>query len=312
MAVIAGRSSARPIVGLALGAGGLAGAAHLGVLAVFEEAGVPVDMVAGTSAGAIVGALYASGWRAADLSDLAARLRPADVYDSNLRPLPLLRMALAALLHRLRLPADWLGEPPLGLVPGRKLLKKLEEWTGGRTVDALAKPFVAVAAVLETGERVLFGPARLEAAAPRLGDPAIVAVGPTAAFAARASSAIPVVFEPVSWGGRTLVDGGLVDDAPTDALRALGADVVIAVPLGLGSAPAPPPRDIIDAGSRALDALIASAWREDVRHHGADLVIQPAVPSVPLGDFASIPAAIAAGKAAASAALPAVRELLAG
>lgn len=302
----------RRTVGLALGAGGLAGAAHVGVLSVLEEAGIPVDAVAGTSAGAIVGALFAAGWSAAEISDLARSLRPSDVYDSNLRPWPLLRTALAEVLRRLHLPAEWLGPVPRGLIPGRKLLAKLESWTGGRTIDGLPKPFVAVAAALETGDRVLFGPTALARQASRLADPAVVAPGATCAFAARASSAIPVVFEPVDWGGRTLVDGGLVDDAPTDALRALGAEVVVAVALGLRHRPAPRPRGIVDTGARALDALVASAWREDVRHHGADLVIEPRVPSLPLSDFASIPDAIEAGALAAREVLPALGELVFG
>lgn len=297
-------------MGIALGAGGMRGVAHIGVLSVLQEAGIPIHLVAGSSIGSIVGGLFASGWKPSDLRDLALKLHPRDVYDSNLRPWPLAKMAAKVILDRLHVSTRWLGAAPMGIVPGRKLLAKLQSWTSNRPVDGLDPAFAAAATVLETGERLLFGPRALHAVADRLEHPARIASEAPLALAARASSAIPGVFEPVAWNGWTLADGGLVDDVPVDVVRALGADVVIAVPLGLAGTGSAVVDDVVEAVDQSIAIMVTSLTREAALHHRADILIEPAVPGVALNNFDTVRGTLAAGEAAARAKLPEIEELL--
>ncbi|MBE3590036.1 MAG: patatin-like phospholipase family protein [Firmicutes bacterium] len=302
------RTGSRPRIGLALGAGGLRGLAHIGVIGVLEEAGIHADVVAGTSAGAIVGALYACGWSAAAMRRLAKQLRPRDIFDSNLRPLPLLKMAAKAGLDALHLPSGCL-RAPMGVVPGRRLLRQLTRWTEGRQVGDTARPYIAVATVVETGERAVFAPPELTDDAAATGMPSVACRGASVALAARASSAIPGVFEPVPWQGRTLVDGGLVDNVPGDLLKAMGMDLVIGVALGLRGNEPERVDNVVEVVDQAVAIMINAMSRRDAVR-GADVVVAPAVPGLSLTRFDAVQATIAAGEAAAREALPAIRAAL--
>lgn len=302
------RMTTRPRIGLALGAGGLRGVAHVGVLSVLEEAGIRADVVAGTSAGAIVGALYASGWSPSAMRRVLEQLRPKDVFDSNLRPVPLLKMALKAGLDALKLPSDCL-RAPMGVVPGQRLLRQLERWTEGRRLGETARPYIAVATVVETGERAIFGPPELPDAAAQAGMPTVLFRDGSVALAARASSSIPGVFEPVRWEGRTLVDGGLVDNVPGDILKAMGVELVIGVALGLrGNEPARVD-NVVEIVDQSVAIMINAMSRRDAVR-GADVVIAPAVPGLSLTRFDTVRATIAAGEAAAREALPSILAAL--
>lgn len=165
----------RPKVGLVLGGGGAKGAAEVGVLKVIEEVGVPIDYIAGTSIGAILGGLYSTGYRAAQL-------------DSLFRA---------------------------GLWKTDNVLKMLDRLTGtGEWVDfdELPIPFRCVAADFDTQEEVVLRNGNL-------------------AWALRASMAIPGAYKPVLIDGKTLVDGGMLNNLPVDVVKAMGADIVIAVDL---------------------------------------------------------------------------------
>ncbi|MEM9294027.1 MAG: patatin-like phospholipase family protein [Acidobacteriota bacterium] len=211
----------RPKIGLALAGGGAKGCAHIGVIQALEELGVPIDYVAGTSMGAVVGGLYAAGYSADTLEELVSSIdwstvmrdRPQRVNlsfrrkeDSRQYPFDLeLGLREGRLL--------W----PRGLSNGQNLFLLLRNYTlPVRHVDDFAHlpiPFRAIAADVQTGERVPIASGDL-------------------AYAIRASMAIPGYFTPVELDGRTLVDGGVVDNLPIDEVRAMGADIVIAVNLG--------------------------------------------------------------------------------
>ena len=165
----------RPKVGLVLGGGGAKGAAEVGVLKVIEELHIPIDYIAGTSIGAILGGLYSTGYRAEQL-------------DSLFRA---------------------------GLWKTDNVLKLLDQLTGtGEWVDfdELPIPFRCVAADFDTQEEVVFHHGNL-------------------ALALRASMAIPGAYKPVLIDGKTLVDGGMVNNLPVDVVKAMGADIVIAIDL---------------------------------------------------------------------------------
>lgn len=173
--------SSEPRVALVLSGGGARGFAHIGVLQALEARNVRIDAVAGTSMGAILGALFASGQTADEIFDLADGLGWRDVIDVSLQA---------------------------GLMKGDKLRSFLAAYLPER-FDQLSLPFAATTTDMESGEeRVLLDGSLVDAV--------------------RASSSFPGAFEPVEIDGRTLADGGIVNNLPVGAARLLGCDYVIA------------------------------------------------------------------------------------
>ena len=175
-------------VGIALGGGAAFGIAHIGVLYALDEAGIPVDLVAGTSMGSIVAIGYAGGMTGADLRGVAKEL-------GNVR------RALGAVDISLS---------GTGLMDGRKMVNTFAGLLPITGFDELVLPCRTVATDIQSGERVVIGTGRLDAAF-------------------RASSSIPLLFAPASHEGRFLVDGAIVDPVPADVVEEMGADMVIAV-----------------------------------------------------------------------------------
>ena len=194
---------ARPRIGLVLSGGSAHGFAHVGVLAVLEEMRVPVDVVAGTSMGSVVGGLYASGMSPAEMERLLLTTDWEDLLDD--RPsrdrLSFRRKQDDVLNYvdlEMGLTRKGIASPP-GLIAGQKLgflLKTLTLGTFGlESFDDLPIPFRCVATDIGTGEKVVLSDGSL-------------------AEALRASMSIPGVFSPVPRGARLLVDGGLVENLP--------------------------------------------------------------------------------------------------
>jgi len=210
--------STRPTIGLVLSGGGARGLAHVGVLEVLEELRVPVDLIAGTSMGALVGGLYASGLSPDSIRTVMSEVEWDQVLSDTA---PLASLDFARRAERRRYPVELevglSGEGirlPGGLIAGQDLGLLLRRHTfpvaAVEDFSRLPIPFAAVATDLATGERVVLDHGDL-------------------VEAMRASMAIPVVFSPVESEGRLLVDGGIVDNLPVDLAREMGADIVIAV-----------------------------------------------------------------------------------
>lgn len=174
-------------VGLALSSGGSRGLAHVGVLKVLIEEEIPIDMIAGTSAGALFGALYALGWGIEQLTAFTKELKSATKL------------------------ANWdFNFPPrTALVKGKIARDKLiANWVEHKNFEDTQTPIFMVAADAYTGEEIVFDSGPL-------------------ADAIRASLSIPVVTEPWFYQGRYLLDGGIVNPLPASVLRERGADIVI-------------------------------------------------------------------------------------
>mgnify|MGYP006313899841 CR=1 FL=1 len=201
-----------PSVALVLGAGGARGLAHIGVIEAIEARGLRIAAIAGTSMGALVGGIYASGQLPA-YRDWALGLTRSDVF---------------------RLLDFGIGRP--GLFTGDRLMAELQQIVGQHRIESLPIPFTAVATDLRAQREVWLtrGP---------LFDSVIVVPfewltqGPLF-DAIRASMAIPLVFTPVKLGGRELVDGGLLNPVPIAAMRQALVDVVIAVDVNARTASA--------------------------------------------------------------------------
>lgn len=177
------------LVGLALSSGAAKGFAHIGVIQVLEEHGIEVDVVAGSSMGAYVGSLWAHGNDGAELERLARELEG--------------RWALWTLI-------DPVFPPRQGLMRGFAVKKRLMRSLGHACFADLARPLRIVASNLATLERVVFSSGEVAAAV-------------------HASSAVPGICVPVTLGGETYIDGGIVDPLPVDVLREMGISRVIAV-----------------------------------------------------------------------------------
>ncbi|WP_161627313.1 patatin-like phospholipase family protein [Arenimonas composti] len=211
----------RPRIGLVLGGGGARGFAHVAVLKELERQRIPVDCIAGTSFGALVGGMYASGMSA---DEIEAALRGLDwgamFEDDVARPHRSFRRKrdddLSLLSTKPGIGNGGIRLAP-GLLAGEQAMLMLERITERVATtddfDDLPIPFRAVATDLNTGEAAVLGDGNL-------------------ASAMRASLSIPGVFRPVARDGTFLVDGGLANQLPVDVVRAMGADIVIAVDVG--------------------------------------------------------------------------------
>lgn len=266
----------RPIIGLTLSGGGARGLAHIGVLKVLEREGIPIDCLSGASMGGILGAVYAAGYSASELEDMALGMA---------RPRRLVQLV------------DF-GPPKRGLLAGRKLRAYLAQLLPPElTFTDLRLPLALEAVDLDAGREV----ALTQGSVLR---------------AALATSAFPGVLPPVEWQGRRLVDGGLLDNLPVGLVRGLGAEVVIAVNVGpMPNEPdmlEPGLSSHLPSFMRtALDAvwLLSNArtWAR-LQEDKPDVLIHPHLPP-DIGTFSSFTRAaeiIAVGEEAANRALAAL------
>jgi NTE family protein len=183
------RRLAQRVVGLALSSGGARGMAHIGVLRVLEREGIPIDTLAGTSIGALIGGLYAAGYSIDNIDRFALHFQN--------------KLKLRDGLLDLNLP------PRSGLIRGRRLRNYLEQVFEGITFEELKIPFYVVATDVLSGEEVVFEKGSL-------------------ADAVRASASIIGLFSPYHFNDRYLVDGGAVNPLPISVLAEKGADIILA------------------------------------------------------------------------------------
>ncbi len=202
-------------IGLALGGGSARGMAHIGVFHTFEKYGIPIDMIAGSSAGALIGSAYAAGVSVQEIEDAVLkwgsklgllRLTVPDVFDPRYYSKTLLR-----LFERKK--SIWdprLFRLGIGIFSGVEVNKLYLNVVGDPDFNDLKIPLSVVALDVNSGEEVVF-----ESGSVRL--------------AVRASLSIPGIFTPLAYDGRLLIDGSIADPVPVNALVDRGADIIIAV-----------------------------------------------------------------------------------
>lgn len=285
--------AARPRVGLALSGGGARGAAHIGVLQVLEEHRIPVDYVTGTSMGALVGGLYASGFSPVQLDSVIASIDWNETFADNIprRDRSFRRKRdddLFLVKHKPGLRGGRLLFPP-GILDGHRvdlLLKRLSlPVVTVRDFDRLRIPYRAVAADIVNGQAVVLSRGDL-------------------ALAMRSSMSIPTAFAPRVIDGRLLVDGGIVDNLPIDLVRRMGADVVVAVDI---STP-PMKQDGLNSVIGITTQLATLSAEQNKARQIASLAppsvfIRPDLGTVTVASFEHAADAVAAGRRAALAAL---------
>lgn len=220
----------RKKVGLALGSGGAKGLAHIGVLKAFRDAHVPVDMIAGSSIGAVVGALYAKEGDIDFVEHIALTTNWTEL-------LPFLDVRFGK-----------------GLLKGEKLRAFIEAHVGDIDFSELRIPFSAVATNMHTGQPHVFQTGKV-------------------AEAVRASASIPLIFRPAHIGAHEYSDAGLSMPLPVRAVRAMGAEVVVAVDLDAHAGSSERSiRNVVDVAQRTIELLSMHLAHECVGEADTHLV----------------------------------------
>jgi NTE family protein len=297
-ALAAQAQTPRPKTCLVLGGGGARGAAHIGVLRVLERERVPIDCITGTSMGAIVGGLYAAGYKADEIENVLRNIDWKDMFndDPPREELPMRRKDdelrfLGGIELGLR---DGKVALPRGVIQGQKLqllLRRLLLSTlHTADFDDLPIPFRSVATNIGTGEKVVFANGDL-------------------AMAIRASMSVPAAFAPIRYQGHLLVDGGITDNVPIDVARALGAKRLIVVNVGEQLTPEDQLNSPFAIANQMLTALMKRVTDEQLATLGAnDVLLTPDLGDISSADFDRTPAAVDVGRAAAEAHVEALRR----
>jgi len=259
----------KPRIGLALGGGGARGMAHVGVLKVLERNGVPIDLIAGTSIGALVGGAYA---QYPDTSRVEARV--LEFIDS-----PAFKKSGLERFSRSEAAENFFGQVAkyvrervvinlahsrAALVHTSRLAQVVDAILDDTTIENTQIPLIVVATDLVSGEDVLYQKGSLRKAC-------------------LASASIPGFLPPIESNGCKLVDGAVTAPVPVQAARALGADIVIAVDVSQDLEPVPQIESIVDIMFRASTVSNNKLKSLMLRH--ADVVIRPAVGHVHWADF---------------------------
>jgi NTE family protein len=288
----------RPRTCLVLGGGGARGAAHIGVLKVLEREHVPIDCIVGTSMGAVVGGLYASGYTADEIEAVLDRIDWAEVLhdkpprnersmrrkEDDLRMLGGIEVGLS----------NGKIAFPQGLIQGQKLemlLRRLllPTWQV-RDFDQLPIPFRAIATDIVSGEKVVFAQGDM-------------------ALAIRASMSVPGVFAPVRYQDRLLVDGGVVDNVPIDEARALGAERLIVSRVGTPLMTEAQLDSPLAISHQMASVLMQREVLAQLATLGPqDLLITPPLGDMGSQDFNRSPQAVGIGEQAAQASVGEVRR----
>jgi NTE family protein len=277
-------------VALALGGGGTRGVAHVGVLRVLQKEGIPIDAIAGTSMGALVGGLYCAGLSCEEIEQIFYERKI--VHTFNTVPLPF-RVAIIPILI---LPRLFGHHPYEGLYRGNKFAKYLASLVPEekRHIENLKPTFWAV------GSNLLDG----QAHAIKSGD-----IG----RAIQASAAIPILRRPVEIDNMLLIDGGILENVPTEHARQMGCDFVIAVDVDERVMPVPAKtfRALGSVSNRVINMSLSRV--DEPQLAMADAVIQPDLRGIHLLSYKprDYRKALLAGEEAARAAVPYLKQQLA-
>ncbi|MFJ4389573.1 patatin-like phospholipase family protein [Pseudomonas soli] len=292
--------TARPKIGLVLSGGAARGLAHIGVLKALEEQGVRIDAIAGTSMGAVVGGLYASGYSIAELEKLATTLDWQQALSDAppRKDVPFRRKQDDRdflVKQKLSFRDDGSLGLPLGVIQGQNLAllleSKLAHAADVRDFDKLPIPFRAVATDITSGEKVIFRRGHL---------PQVI----------RASMSIPAVFAPVELDGRLLVDGGMTDNIPVDVVREMGVDLAIVVDIGTPLRNRKQLATVVDVLNQSITLMTRRNSEEQLASlRREDILVQPPLSAFGVTDFGRAQDMIDAGYRATRALDPRLAAL---
>ena len=257
----------RKKIGVAFGGGSAKGIAHIGVIRWFEEHRIPIDVVAGTSMGGLIGGCFATGMSAAELDQLISTMDWDELFGSSDFAFKNIRRKTDARAYPSRLEfgvRNGKFSPPTSLNTGEQVDLMLARITGQyfsmASFDELPTPFRAVSVDLLSATQVVMDRGSLAAAM-------------------RATMSLPLIFPPVERDGKILVDGGAMNNVPADVARGMGAGVVIGVNVGDLNDPKEISQSMFGLAGGTLGAMMRASTREGLA--AADIVLN--VPLVEQG-----------------------------
>ncbi|WP_372754203.1 patatin-like phospholipase family protein [Labilibaculum sp.] len=287
-------SNKRPKIGLVLSGGGAKGFAHVGVLKIIDELGIPIDYVAGTSMGALIGGFYAIGYSAVDIEKIILNQNwdelLSDQVSRNFVPIYEKKDFERYVLS---FPIKPKGiELPGGIVEGQNVINLFERLTINYhdTVDfkKLPIPFLCIATDLETGDPVVLDKGYLP-------------------LAMRASMAIPTFFAPVEIDGKLLADGGMINNFPVKELMNMGADIVIGVDVQSGSKSKKELKSLLDIINQMASLMALKNYKDNLKY--CDIYIKPEIDEYTVGSFQDADSLIYRGEKIAQSFIPTLLDL---
>jgi NTE family protein len=298
LALLTPLAEAREKVGVVFGGGGARGAAHIGVLRILERENIPIDYVTGTSMGAIIGSLYASGYTVDEIEEILNTMDWSSVFaDEPPRvDLPMREKEIDTgdlIAREVGIGRDGVKLPP-GIIGGEDMLLTLQRFLVQTQpvidYDDLPIPFRCVATNVATTTAVVFGRGDL-------------------ALTVRASMSIPGAISPVRYDGMLLVDGGVTNNVPANVAREIGADRLIVINVGSPLLN----EDKLTSPFAMMDRLFAGLMDQNTARvletlTPRDIVIQPNMPDVQTLSFDKVDEAVKAGELAATAKLAELRS----
>ncbi len=275
----------QPAIGLALSGGGARGLAHIGVLKVIDEMNIPIDYIAGTSSGGIIGALYAVGFSALEIENIFLKLEWDDIFNEtisrrdqyigNKRWKPYAN-------YFFDVNGNMLPKLPQAFLSGNKLLDFLFQTTYHyshiRNFEELPIPFRCVATNILNGEQEVFSQGVLHEAL-------------------RATMSFPSILQPFEIDGELYIDGGVVSNLPVEIVQDMGADIIIGIKASSGLKSEENLRNLIDV----LDQTVNLSITENVQNSMqlCDILIEPELQTMSVLDFRRKKEIIALGEVAA-------------
>ena len=262
--------NARPKIGLVLSGGGARGLAHIGTLKMLDSLQIPVDFIAGTSMGGIVGGLYACGYSGNEIEKIVLQLNWPELFsDKPVREkIPYLEKKDDG-KFQLELGLDGITPViPGGMIRGQNIILKFSDLTAAvesiTDFDRLPIPYRCITVDLITGKEVILHSGSL-------------------ARAMRATMTIPTVFTPVEWGDSLLIDGGLLNNLPADVAQLMGADIIIGVNVGTSLRKKKDLQSII--GILGQTMVITDYSRQLLNSELCNVLIQPELGNYSISDF---------------------------
>ncbi|MGC9363592.1 MAG: patatin-like phospholipase family protein [Fidelibacterota bacterium] len=281
-----GLSAEKPKTALVLSGGGARGFAHIGVLRALEEIGFYPDIIVGTSMGALVGGLFAAGYKAEEIENLVRNTRWNKLFSAEpYRDIEFVSQKIGALpeLFTLKFDEQFNVVFPGNLLPTQRLEERIfqilisPEYASGGDFDSLMIPFRVVATDIRSGKPVVLEKGSL-------------------ARSIVASSAFPIIFAPVRIDSLLLVDGGLTNNVPADVAADMGADFIIAVDVTSKTSHIPENVNLLSYFNQAMNTL---AYFTDTRNLPlADILIHPEIEQYSSADFQAVDSLIRRGYAA--------------
>ena len=265
------KKTSRPKVALVLSGGGAKGFAHIGALKVLEEEGIPIDLIVGTSMGSLVGGIYSIGYKASELESLVKSLDWETVLSDDVSRFDLSQNdQLLKQRYFLTLPFSGKNKPslPQGMIKGQNVMNIFCGLAGNVPVNAdfsqFPIAFACVSTNLGTGKEVVLKEGFL----------------PTAMFA---SMAIPIAFQSAERDNQLLVDGGLVNNFPTDVAKKMGADIIIGVDIRNDYFD----RDKLKSFDNVIGQLVGffDQAKDSINNTYCDVIIQPDITGYSMASF---------------------------